>query len=97
MTDTLRQFLSVTGYMMLMTAVTSIALVSEEQEGMSRLFRAFAAVVALGMSALCFHALVAHPRFGISIDHACAVVAGANVIALWAVILVSRRRLPAVN
>lgn len=97
MTETTRQILSVVSHMMFMTAVTSIALASCEAEGISRLHKAFTGVVALGISALCFYSLVAHPRFSISIDHACGAVAGANVIALWAVHLATRRRTPAVN
>jgi|GEM_PF-3507034 len=97
MTETTRQIIFVVSLMVLMAAITSIAVAANEAKGVPGLFKALTAIVALGMSALCLHSLVADPRFGISFDHACGAVAGANVIALLVVVLVSRRRTPAVN
>ena len=97
MTETTRQIIFVVSLMVLMAAITSIAAAANEAKGVPGLFKALTAIVALGMSALCLHSLVADPRFGISFDHACGAVAGANVIALLVVVLVSRRRTPAVN
>jgi len=97
MTETARQILSIVSHMMLVVSVTSMALTACELKNVPGLLKTFIFVFALACSALCFHALVADPRFGISIDHACGVVAGANAIALWASFLIMRRSSPVVN
>ena len=96
MTETTRQIIFVVSLMVLMAAITSIAAAANEAKGVPGL-KALSVIVALGMSALCLHSLVTDPRSGISFDNACIVVGGTNAIALLVVMLVSRRRTPAVN
>ncbi len=97
MTETARQLIFVVSQMMFVTGVIIIALASCEAKSIPRLFKAFAAVVALVMSALSFHALITNPHFGISLNYACVVVAGASIVALLVAVTASRRSSPAVN
>lgn len=97
MSETVRQIISIVSHMIIIIAISSIAIASYDAKGIPRIYKAFAGAVALGMSVLCFHSLVADPRFGISLVWAYYAVTVPNVIAMFVAIFATRNHSPAVN